>query len=183
MKAYDLPLDRKLSKLSRGMRMKAALVGALAFHPKLIVLDEPFAGLDPLVRDELIEGLLERSPEATIFVSSHDLAEIENVASHVGYLEEGHLRFSEDMTALLERFREVELTFDAAPSLPKNWPASWMQTDASAAVVRFIENRFDETRTRAEIRERFDKVRDVTFTPMSLRSIFLVMAKAGRARA
>ncbi len=183
VKAYDLPLDRKLSKLSRGMRMKAALVGALAFHPKLIVLDEPFAGLDPLVRDELIEGLLERSPEATIFVSSHDLAEIENVASHVGYLEEGHLRFSEDMTALLERFREVELTFDAAPSLPKNWPASWMQTDASAAVVRFIENRFDETRTRAEIRERFDKVRDVTFTPMSLRSIFLVMAKAGRARA
>jgi ABC-2 type transport system ATP-binding protein len=183
VKQYDLPPDRKLSKISRGMRMKAALVSALAFHPKLIVLDEPFAGLDPLVRDELIEGLLERAPEATIFISSHDLAEIENVASHVGYLEEGHLRFSEDMTALLERFREVELTFDAAPALQKNWPASWMQTDASAAVVRFTESRFDETRTRAEIRESFDKVRDVTFTPMSLRSIFLVMAKAGRARA
>jgi ABC-2 type transport system ATP-binding protein len=182
-KQYGLPLERKLSKLSRGMQMKAALVSALAFHPKLIVLDEPFGGLDPLIRDELIEGLLERAPEATIFVSSHDLAEIENVASHVGYLEEGRLQFSEEMAALVARFREVELTFDAAPALPEKWPESWMQVGTSGAVVRFIESRFDEGRSRAEIRQRFQNVRDVTFTTMSLRSIFLAMAKAGRGRA
>lgn len=183
VKQYGLPLDRKLGKLSRGMRMKVALVSALAFHPKLVVLDEPFGGLDPLVRDELIEGLLERAPEATIFVSSHDLAEIENVASHVGYLEEGRLRFSEDMTALAERFREVELTFDAFPVLPDKRPESWMQFDASGAVVRFIASRFHEEQTRSEITERFGNVRDITFAPMSLRSIFLAMAKAGRSRA
>jgi ABC-2 type transport system ATP-binding protein len=183
VKQYDLPLTRKLGKVSRGMRMKAALVSALAFHPKLIVLDEPFGGLDPLVRDELIEGLLERAPEATIFVSSHDLAEIENVASHVGYLEDGRLRFSEDMTALLERFREVEVTLDSAPPPQGHWPDSWMQIEKSAAVVRLIESRFNEERTRAEIRNFFGNVHDVTFTPMSLRSIFLTMAKTGRARA
>jgi len=72
MRQFDLPLDRKLGKLSRGMRMKAALQSALAFHPKLIVLDEPFTGLDPLVRDELIQGLLERAEESTIFISSHE---------------------------------------------------------------------------------------------------------------
>ena len=66
VKQYGLPLDRKLGKLSRGVRMKAALVSALAFHPKLIVLDEPFGGLDPLVRDELIEGMLERASEAMV---------------------------------------------------------------------------------------------------------------------
>jgi ABC-2 type transport system ATP-binding protein len=183
VKQYDLPLDRKLGKVSRGMRMKAALVSALAFHPKLIVLDEPFGGLDPLVRDELIEGMLERASEATIFVASHDLAEIENVASHVGYLEEGGLRFSEDMAALAARFREVELTFDAPPALPEKWPESWMQVAASGAVVRFIESRFEEERTRGEIRNVFGSARDTTFTPMSLRSIFLAMAKAGRGRA
>jgi ABC-2 type transport system ATP-binding protein len=181
VKQYALPRDRKLGKISRGMRMKAALVSALAFHPKLIVLDEPFGGLDPLVRDELIEGLLERASEATIFVSSHDLAEIENVASHVGYLEDGRLRFSEEMTALVERFREVELTFEAAPATQEKWPETWMQIDASGAVLRFIESRFDEERTRGEIRKLFGDVRDMTFTPMSLRSIFLAMAKAGRA--
>jgi ABC-2 type transport system ATP-binding protein len=182
VKQYDLPLDRKLGKLSRGMRMKAALVTSLAYHPKLIVLDEPFGGLDPLVRDELIEGLLERAPETTIFVSSHDLAEIENVASHVGYLEEGQLRFSEDMTALAARFREVELTFDAPPALPSKCPQSWMQVAASGAVVQFIESQFEEERTRGEISKLLGQPRGTTFTPMSLRAIFLAMAKAGRGR-
>ena len=181
-KQYDLPLGRKLGKLSRGVRMKAALVSSLAYHPKLIVLDEPFGGLDPLIRDELIEGLLERAGEATIFVASHDLAEIENVASHVGYLEEGRLRFSEDMAALVERFREVELTFDAPPALPEKWPDSWMQVAASGAVVQFIESRFEEERMRGEISRLLGNARDVTFTAMSLRSIFLAMAKAGRGR-
>jgi len=181
VKQFDLPVERKLGKLSRGMRMKAALVSSLAYHPKLIVLDEPFGGLDPLVRDELIEGLLERASEATIFISSHDLAEIENLASHVGYVDQGRLRFSEDMAALVERFREVELTFDAAPALREEAPENWMQIDASGAVLRFIESRFDEERTRGEIQKLFGDVRDMTFTPMSLRSIFLAMAKAGRA--
>lgn len=177
---FALPLDRKLKHLSRGMRMKAAFASSLAYHPKLIVLDEPFGGLDPLVRDELIEGMLERATEATIFISSHDLTEVETFASHVGYLEQGRLRFSEQMATLTERFREVELTFDISPALPEKWPATWILPTSSAAVVRFIETHFDAERSRAEIQKIFSNVRDVTFTPMSLRSIFLAMAKAGR---
>ena len=180
IRQFQLPLDRRLGKLSRGMRMKAALASSLAYRPKLIVLDEPFGGLDPLVRDEVVEGLLERAPESTIFVSSHDLAEIENLASHIGYLEQGHLRVSEEMTTLSERFREVELTLDE-PSTPRqDLPTTWMHINSSAAVLRFIETRFDEERTTAEIRRLFGNVRHVSFTPMSLRSIFLAMAKAGR---
>ena len=180
VKQFQLPLDRKLGKLSRGMRMKAALASSLAYRPKLIVLDEPFGGLDPLVRDELIEGLVERATESTIFVSSHDLAEIENLASHVGYLEQGRLRLSEEMTTLSERFREVELTLDEPPTLRDNVPSTWMHVNSSTAVLRFIETRFDQDRTSAETRRLFGDVRHVSFTPMSLRSIFLAMAKAGR---
>ncbi len=183
LKQFQLPLDRKLGKLSRGMRMKAALVSSLAFHPKLIVLDEPFGGLDPLVRDELIEGLLERAPEATIFISSHDLAEIENLASHVGYLDSGHMMFSEEMSVLAERFREVEVTLEAPAQLANNLPKSWMQVSAAAVIVRFVESQFDPERTNAEIHRRFGSVRDIAFTPMTLRSIFLAMAKAGRGTA
>jgi ABC-2 type transport system ATP-binding protein len=180
VRQFDLPLDRRLKNLSRGMKMKAALAGALAYHPQLIVLDEPFTGLDPLVRDELILGLLERAEESTIFISSHDLAEIESFASHVGYIEQGTLRFSEELAALAGRFREVELTFDAAPPLPKEPPASWMHVEASAAVVRLIETRFDSERTPADVRRVLGEPRNQTFTPMSLRAIFLAMAKAGR---
>jgi ABC-2 type transport system ATP-binding protein len=177
---FNLPLDRKLRQLSRGRRMKAALASSLAYHPKLIVLDEPFTGLDPLVRDELIQGLLERAEESTIFVSSHDLAEIETFASHVAYLEEGKLRFSEELSSLVERFREVELTFDAPPALPQPPPESWMQLSTAAAVVRFTECRFDPERTTAEVRKVFPEPRNISFSPMSLRSIFLAMAKSGR---
>lgn len=180
VKTLDLGLDRKLKHLSRGMRMKAALASSLAYHPELIVLDEPFGGLDPLVRDQLIEALLERATEATIFISSHDLAEIESFASHVGYIENGRLRFSEEMAVLTERFREVELTFDAAPTLPPAWPENWMHVNQSAAVVRFIESRFDSERTPAEVRRVFGGVRDASYTPMSLRAIFLAMARAGQ---
>lgn len=180
VRQFDLPLKRKLRNLSRGMRMKAALTSALAYHPKLIVLDEPFTGLDPLVRDELIQGLLDRAQESTILISSHDLAEIESFASNIAYLEKGRLRFSEELTSLLDRFREVELTFDTSPPLPRSLPDTWMQVNASAAVVRFIESRFDSDRTVAQVRSVIGEAKNVTFSPMSLRSIFLVMAKSGK---
>lgn len=177
VKQFDLPLDRKIKALSRGMKMKFALAGALAFHPRLIVLDEPFGGLDPLVRDQLIEGLLERAAESTVFLSSHDLAEIESFASHVGYLESGKLLFSEDMTSLSTRFREVELTRDSKGPLPSPLPDNWLQPKTSGAIVRFVDSRFDEQTTPAEIRRLFGTVRDVQFRALSLRAIFLAMAR------
>jgi len=180
IKQFDLPQHRKLRHLSRGMRMKAALASSLAYHPKLIVLDEPFTGLDPLVRDELIQGLLDHAEESTIFVSSHDLAEIETFASHIAYLEEGNLKFAEELSSLANRFREVELTFDDAAAVPQNQPASWLQLSAAAAVVRFTDCQFDAERTPADIRGVFGAPRNMTFSPMSLRSIFLTMAKSGR---
>ncbi|HLW51931.1 MAG TPA: ABC transporter ATP-binding protein [Candidatus Angelobacter sp.] len=180
VRQFALPLDRKLRHLSRGMRTKAALAGSLAYHPRLIVLDEPFTGLDPLVRDELIAGMLERSAEASVLIASHDLAEIESFASHVGYLDQGRLQFSEDMTALANRFREVDLTLPAPVVLPERLPATWMQASASSTAVQFIESRFDQERTSAEIRRVFGETRSVAFIPMSLRSIFLAMARTGR---
>jgi ABC-2 type transport system ATP-binding protein len=188
VKQFDLPLDRKLKGLSRGMRMKAALAGALAFHPRVIVLDEPFSGLDPLVRDELVEGLLDSlqngAEEATILISSHDLAEVESFSSHVGYLERGRLVFSEEMGSLLERFREVRVTLagDGEPVLG-GLPASWLQVSQVGGVVRFVESWFDEERTRAEVGTLFAGAEVVEISPMSLREIFLAMAKTGRSQA
>lgn len=182
VRKFDLPGDRKLRHLSRGMRMKAALASSLAYHPRLIVLDEPFGGLDPLVRDELIEGILERAEEATVFISSHDLAEIESFATHVGYLEMGKLRFSEEMSSLTQRFREVELTFDEPPVMPAQFPKTWMHVSSAGTVVRLIESQFDTEKTSAAIGASFGKVKDASFTAMSLRSIFLAMARSPEAR-
>jgi ABC-2 type transport system ATP-binding protein len=181
IRQMQLPLDRKLRHLSRGMRMKAALASSLAYRPKLIVLDEPFSGLDPLVRDELVESLLERASEATILISSHDLAEIESFSSHVGYMEEGQLKFSEEMSSLTNRFRDVQVTLNApAAAPPPNLPGSWLQPVTSGTAVQFIESRFQRDNTEKLVRATFGEVRDLTFNPMTLRAIFLAMAKIGR---
>jgi ABC-2 type transport system ATP-binding protein len=183
VRQFQLPLDRKLRHLSHGMRMKAALASSLAYRPKLIVLDEPFTGLDALVRDELIEGLLPHAENTTIFISSHDLTEIESFASHIGYLDRGRLQFSEELEALSGRFREITLTFGAAPALPAPWPASWLKPEASGAVVRFIDTQFDEEETAARVRSAFPGVRDIAVNGMPLRSIFVTLAKSSRAAA
>jgi len=180
LRQFDLPRGRRLRHLSRGMRMKAAFASSLAYRPELIVLDEPFTGLDALVRQELIQGLLERAENTTILISSHDLAEIESFASHIGYLEEGRLRFAEEAGALAERFRQVEVIFDAPPALPPDWPRSWMQPQTSSAVLRFVESRFDRGRTPAEVGRLFPDARKVAFTPMALKEIFVALALAGR---
>jgi hypothetical protein len=84
------------------------------------------------------------------------------------------------MQTLADRFREVELILNSLADLPQALPPSWMQVNTAATVVRFIESNFNEERTIAEIQQIFSGPRNVTFTPMSLRSIFLATAKARR---
>lgn len=183
MRQFDLPPGRKLKHLSRGQRMKAAMAAALPYRPALLILDEPFGGLDPLVRDELIGSLLDRSPETTVFLSSHDLAEIESFSSHVGYLEQGRLLFSEEMTALAQRFREVTVTLGnrtEASTAPSEWlPATWLQYEAKDSVVRFVHSGVDE-RTVDELKGAFPAARDIEMEPMPLRSIFLAISRSQR---
>ncbi len=180
VQSLDLPLDRKLKQLSRGMRMKAALASALAFRPKLIVLDEPFSGLDPMVRDELGKALLERAADSTVFLSSHDLAEIEGFATHIAYLDCGRLLLSEEMPSLSARFRDVELTLDGSAAVPSNVPTNWHHINASGSVVRFVDSAFNQETIQTEISQRYGVVKNVTFSQMSLRAIFLALAKGSR---
>jgi ABC-2 type transport system ATP-binding protein len=180
LRQFDLPTGRTLKHLSRGMRMKAALASSLAYRPRLIVLDEPFTGLDPLVRDELIEGLLENAGGATTLISSHDLAEIETFASHIGYLDRGRLQFSEDISALTGRFREIEVTRVDPSASPAQWPASWLSVEASPVMVRFVDSQFHREQTFAEIRRILGGVQHIAVSPMPLRAIFVALAKAGR---
>ena len=180
---FGLPMDRKLKHLSRGMRMKAAFVGALSYRPALLILDEPFSGLDPMVRDELIEGLLDRIGETTLFLSSHDLAEIESFASHIGYLEEGRLLFSEEMTTLGNRFRRLEFQVDPASTMPPVMPSAWLEVERSGSLVRLTHSAFTtNAEAAAQIEGLFPTAGNIECEPLSLRSIFLAQARTHRTR-
>jgi ABC-type multidrug transport system ATPase subunit len=102
-----LPGERRIIHLSHGMRLKMALACALAFRPRLLVLDEPFSGLDALVRDEVAAGFLQQAAGLTVLISSHELAEIERIATHVAFLNAGRLLFQGTMSALREHGRAL----------------------------------------------------------------------------
>jgi ABC-2 type transport system ATP-binding protein len=180
LRRFGLPGDRKVSQLSRGMRMKTALASSLAYHPPLVILDEPFTGLDPLVRDEFIEGLIENAEGTTILISSHDMAEIESFASHAGYLENGKMQFSEEMASLSARFREVEVTLGAPSEVPGNWPADWLRPETTSAVVRFVDTHFDEETIGERVRKMFPRMTDLSARAMPLREIFVALAREQR---
>jgi ABC-2 type transport system ATP-binding protein len=156
-----LPLERKIGDLSHGMRMKMALMCALPYRPKLLVLDEPFSGLDPLLRDEFMEGLLEQAGEMTILISSHELGEIEGVATHVAFLDEGKLLFQESMSDLTGRFREVHVTLEVEAARPAHVPKEWIQMRALGNVLTFVDTRFDENEVSERIRTRIEGVRGI----------------------
>ena len=101
---FDLPADRKIRGLSKGMRAKVGLALALASEPELLVLDEPTSGLDVLVRREFLESMVDLAGGGrTVLLSSHQIGEVERVASHVALLHEGKLVLAEPLDELKAR--------------------------------------------------------------------------------
>jgi ABC-2 type transport system ATP-binding protein len=157
-----------------------ALACALPFRPKLLILDEPFSGLDPLVRDEFMESLIQQSAEMTVLISSHELNEIDHFATHVGFLDEGKLLFEESMADLTERFREVRVTLEREASAPDPLPVDWLCVRAVGSVVSFIDSHFSEDTLGEKIRSLLNGVRSIDAQPMALRSIFTTLARSLR---
>ncbi len=176
IKQFELPLDKKIKSLSRGMQVKAALLSSLAYHPELLVLDEPFTGLDPLVRDEFIRGVLELTGQEnwTVFISSHDIDEVERLADYVAILNKGTLQLAEPVGSLLDRFRRVDvLLHDATVQLP-DYPASWLHAGRTGRSLQFVDSAYDE-KTEAGIRALIPDCLDLQIAPMTLREIFLAL--------
>jgi len=110
---FELPGDRRIGQLSRGMQGKLALTMALAPRPVLVVLDDPTAGLDAVVRREFMESIVGILQEAgtTVFFSSHIIDDVERVADWVGILHEGKLIVQEPLEELKSAVKRVVATF------------------------------------------------------------------------
>lgn len=175
-----LPATRRIGELSHGMRMKMALACALPFRPDILILDEPFSGLDPLVHDELMDGVLGRAGETTLLMSTHELGEVESVATHVAFLEEGKLLFDEPMEQLHKRFRAVRIAFDHAAHVPQEPSPDWFELAANGNTLQFIDSRFAEHLSHERLNARFHGIRSIEAEPVPLRTIFTTLARAVR---
>lgn len=91
LEKLSLPIDRKIKKMSKGMKMKVALAVALSHHAKLLVLDEATSGLDPIVREEILDMLLGfiKDENHSVLMSSHITSDLEKIADHIVFIHDG----------------------------------------------------------------------------------------------
>lgn len=116
---FGLPEKKAFKDYSRGMKMKLAIAAALSHDPKLLVLDEATSGLDPIVRDEVLEIFNEftREEDHSILISSHILSDLEKLCDYIAFLHKGQLLFCEEKDALLEQYGIFVGTAEQADSL------------------------------------------------------------------
>ena len=118
---FDLKAQQKIKGLSHGQRVKAALLLALARQPRLLILDEPTTGLDPVARREVLGELMSVLTDEgrTIFFSSHNTLEVEQISDHIAFIDRGRLIALEEKEELLERWRRVRLVVPPSTAVPQ----------------------------------------------------------------
>lgn len=180
VRLFDLPLKRRIGQFSRGMKMKAAFVASLAYRPELLLLDEPFSGLDSLVREDLMDALLEITEQAqwTIVVSSHDVDEIERLVDHVAILNHGRLLLHEPIEEIQRRFRDVSFRIGEGTAL--NVQSHWIGFEQEGGRVRFIETAFDDVASADGYRSACPDLADLSVEPMTLKAAYVAMLRARR---
>ena len=181
---FDLPPERKLGDLSRGQRMKAALLSSLAYRPELVLLDEPFSGLDPVARDEFIGGLLELAGNEgwSLLISSHDIEEVQKLADRVVVLNHGRVKLEESAEGMIARHRLVEVLMSSDGLRPEQ-ASGWTNVNTSGRITRFVEPHYDEAELEKKIALYLPGAVGHTASPMPLRDIFVAFVKAGKSDA
>ena len=110
LKQFSLPLDKQIKQFSKGMKMKLAISVALSHYSKLLILDEATSGLDPVIRDDILDMLLDfvQDEEHSILVSSHITSDLEKIADYIVFIHKGKVVFSKSKDELIEHYGVIK---------------------------------------------------------------------------
>ncbi len=121
IRRLDLPENRPFKEYSRGMKMKLSIAVALSHDPKLLILDEATSGLDPVVRDEILDIFNDftRDPEHSILISSHILSDLEKLCDYIAFIHKGKLMFCEEKDLLMEQYGLLSCSWKELEDIPR----------------------------------------------------------------
>ena len=162
----SLPEKKQFKDFSRGMKMKLAIAVAMSHHSRLLILDEATSGLDPVVRDEVVEMFSDftRDEDHSILISSHIVSDLEKLCDYVAFLHRGKLLLCEEKDRLLEEYGLIHCTAEELRNLP-------------AETVRYKK----ENPYGAEAMVRRDGIPDgISVSPVSIEELFVFMVKEAR---
>jgi ABC-2 type transport system ATP-binding protein len=166
----EIPMKMPFKKLSIGNQSKVALLLALAQGAEVLILDEPTAGLDPVMVDEILRTLIEDhvSQGRTIFVSSHHLGEVEQICDWVGILEGGRLLLESRLEEIRQEFRLVIASGESLP-VASSWDV--VSTTSDGRVPRYVVAGAERFAANAAKARRFSRFR------LGLRELFLHLVR------
>jgi ABC-2 type transport system ATP-binding protein len=180
--ALEIPMKVKFRKLSTGNRTKLCLLLTLCQGAELLILDEPTAGLDPIVTDQLLRILVDdfASEGRTLFLSSHHLSEIERISDWIGILDQGKLLLEARLDDIRANFRRIRIVGERFPveALPPTTRSEILATHSSEGTTEFVLRANAETFI-AYLRNHGATILDTT--PMNLQEVFLEVVGKGKA--
>ena len=167
VRRFSLPAKKKYKDFSRGMRMKLSLAVAMSHGAKLLVLDEATSGLDPIVRDEILDLFLEfiQEEDHSILISTHILSDLEKAADYIVFIHQGRVLFEEEKDRLLEDYGIVHCTPEQAERLPQELTAGRR------------DNRFGTDVLVRDRRKAAAQFPELVLDPASIEDIMLYLAK------
>ncbi len=174
---FDLKPEQKIKGLSHGQRVKAALLLALARRPRLLVLDEPTTGLDPVARHEVLGALTEvlLDERRTVLFSSHNTLDVEQISDRITFIDRGRIIDSDDKESFLDRWRRLRLEVPANATLPE--VPGIVDATRSGRLAILTTNRFEQGVTEA-----YQAAGATVFAvePMTLEEIFVADVRSRR---
>ncbi len=131
LKKFNLPTDKKIKQFSKGMKMKYAVSVAFSHNSKLLILDEATSGLDPIMRDEILDMFLDfiQDEENSILVSSHITSDLEKVADYIVFIHDGKIVFSKPKDELLENYGIIKCGSDLFDKIDKEKMIAYRKQD------------------------------------------------------
>jgi len=163
---FELPPNKKIKVFSKGMKMKLAIAAALSHNPKLLILDEATSGLDPVVRDEILDIFYDftRDENHSILFSSHIVSDLEKLCDYIAFMHKGKLLLCEEKDELLNNYCVVQCSQAELENLNKNDITGVCKTNYGiTAVIK-----------KAAVKE------DMNALPINLEDLFVYMVRGAK---